>query len=126
MEYKLFSARQYFDSVMQRECLRNSKFYLEEKRRCLDEHKTFLFKDMDDRLSALREQLAGKSEQLSLLNPWNQLQRGWSITETSEGQRMSSVSQAETGQTLITTLSDGQIVSRVESVKSYNSTKGAK
>ena len=126
MEYKLFSARQYFDSVMQRECLRNSKLYLDEKRRCLDEHKTFLFKDMDDRLSALREQLAGKSEQLSLLNPWNQLERGWSITENSEGQRMSSVSQAEPGQTLITTLSDGQIVSRVESVKSYNSTKGAK
>ena len=127
MQYKLFAARQYFDSVMQRESLKNSKVYLEEKRRRLSEHQAFLQNDMTHRLNSCREQLAAKSEQLSLLNPWNQLQRGWSLTENAAGQRLSSVTQTASGQMLITTLSDGQIVSRVESVKpNKNSTKGAK
>ena len=127
MQYKLFAARQYFDSVMQRESLKNSKVYLEEKRRRLSEHQAFLQNDMAHRLNNCREQLAAKSEQLSLLNPWNQLQRGWSLTENAAGQRLSSVTQTASGQMLITTLSDGQIVSRVESVKpNKNSTKGAK
>ena len=127
MQYKLFAARQYFDSVMQRESLKNSKVYLEEKRRRLSEHQAFLQNDMAHRLNNCREQLAAKSEQLSLLNPWNQLQRGWSLTENAAGQRLSSVTQTASGQVLITTLSDGQIVSRVESVKpNKNSTKGAK
>ena len=127
MQYKLFAARQYFDSVMQRESLKNSKVYLEEKRRRLSEHQAFLQNDMAHRLNNCREQLAAKSEQLSLLNPWNQLQRGWSLTENAAGQRLSSVTQTASGQMLITTLSDGRIVSRVESVKpNKNSTKGAK
>ena len=127
MQYKLFAARQYFDSVMQRESLKNSKVYLEEKRRRLSEHQAFLQNDMAHRLNNCREQLAAKSEQLSLLNPWNQLQRGWSLTENAAGQRLSSVTQTASGQMLITTLSDGQIVSRVESVKpNKNSTEGAK
>ena len=127
MQYKLFAARQYFDSVMQRESLKNSKVYLEEKRRRLSEHQAFLQNDMAHRLNNCREQLAAKSEQLSLLNPWNQLQRGWSLTENDAGQRLSSVTQTASGQMLITTLSDGQIVSRVESVKpNKNSTEGAK
>lgn len=127
MQYKLFAARQYFDSVMQRESLKNSKVYLEEKRRRLSEHQAFLQNDMTHRLNSCREQLDAKSEQLSLLNPWNQLQRGWSLTENADGQRLSSVTQTASGQMLITTLSDGRIVSRVESVKpNKNSTKGAK
>ena len=127
MQYKLFAARQYFDSVMQRESLKNGKIYLEEKRRRLSEHQAFLQNDMAHRLNNCREQLAAKSEQLSLLNPWNHLQRGWSLTENADGQRLSSVTQTASGQMLITTLSDGQIVSRVESVKpNKNSTKGAK
>ena len=127
MQYKLFAARQYFDSVMQRESLKNSKIYLEEKRRRLSEHQAFLQNDMTHRLNSCREQLAARSEQLSLLNPWNQLQRGWSLTENADGQRLSSVTQTAPGQMLITTLSDGRIVSRVESVKpNKNSTKGAK
>ena len=127
MQYKLFAARQYFDSVMQRESLKNSKVYLEEKRRRLSEHQAFLQNDMAHRLNSCREQLAARSEQLSLLNPWNQLQRGWSLTENADGQRLSSVTQTASGQMLITTLSDGRIVSRVESVKpNKNSTEGAK
>ncbi len=127
MQYKLFSARQYFDSVLQRESLKNSKTYLEEKRRRLSEHSAFLQNNMTQRLNNCRELLAAKSEQLSLLNPWNQLQRGWSLTETSDGVRLTSVSMAEQGQQLITTVADGQIISRVEKIEpSKNSPKGAK
>ena len=107
--------------------LKNSKTYLEEKRRQLDEQRAFLKNDINARLHSCREQLAIRTEQLSLLNPWNQLQKGWSMTESSDGVRLNSVHMTQPGEEIITTLSDGQIVSRVESVRPNKlSEKGAK
>lgn len=127
IQYKLFSAKQYFDSVLQRESLKNSKIYLEEKRGQLDSYRGFILNDMTNRLNSCREQLSIRTEQLSLLNPWNQLQKGWSMTESADGVRLNSVSMAQPGERIITTLSDGQIVSRVEEIRpNKRSEKGAK
>ncbi len=118
MQYKLFAARQYFDAVMQRDCLKNSQFYLKERRRQLAEKSAFLEQDMTQRLTRCQEQLAAQSAQLSLLNPWNQLKRGWSMTETEQGQRLTSVKDVQPGQRISTTLADGNIVSVVEKIHS--------
>jgi len=118
MQYKLFAARQYFDAVMQRDCLKNSQFYLKERRRQLTEKSAFLEQHITQRLTRCQEQLAAQSAQLSLLNPWNQLNRGWSMTENQQGQRITSVKDVELGQRIVSTVSDGNIVSVVEQIHS--------
>lgn len=129
IQYRLFAARQYFDSVLQRESLKNSKYYLDERRRDLKDHSDFILNDMKHRLNGLRAQLSSRSEQLSLMNPWNQLQRGWTMTRHADGTLLYTAAEAQTGERIVTLFTDGTIVSRVEDVqlstKDY-STEGAK
>ena len=50
-----------------------------------------------------------------LLDPVNALARGWSVTRTSDGRLLRSVSDAVAGENIITTVADGTIASRIES-----------
>ena len=73
-----------------------------------------------------QEQLAARTEQLSLLNPWQQLQRGWSVTQTEDGSTVHSVRQLNSGDRIRSTVADGEIYSRVERIVHRPTEEGAK
>ena len=125
IQYKLFAARQYFDSIMNREALKNSKTYLDARRQELSALQGAITTDMKHRMNTLQEQLAAKSAQLALQNPWNQLQKGWTVTENAEGRRISSVEMLQAGDTIVTILADGKLTSTIETIH-HNTAEGAK
>ena len=116
LRYKLFAARQYFDSILQRESIKNSGYYLEKRRTELSALQENIWRSVDNKMKTSQEQLSAMAAQLNLLNPWEQLQRGWTTTEH-EGKRLRSVDAVQTGDRITTTVADGKIVSRVETVE---------
>ncbi len=115
LRYMLFSARQYFDSVLQRPCFKQSESYLELRENELERLNQSIKKDTLRHVSSAEERLANISAKLALQNPWKQLERGWSITSV-DGKRLSSVKDAELGSVISTTLSDGQIISTITNI----------
>lgn len=124
IQYKLFAARQYFDSVMNREALKNSQFYLNGRRQELENLQSAIETDMNHRMKSLQDKLAATSAQIALQNPWNQLQKGWTITEQADGKRISSVENAKVGDSIVTIVADGKITSIVQEI-SPDSLEGA-
>lgn len=124
IQYKLFAARQYFDSVMNREALKNSQFYLNGRRQELENLQSAIETDMNHRMKNLQDKLAAVSAQIALQNPWNQLQKGWTITEHADGKRISSVENAKVGDSIVTIVADGKITSIVQEI-SPDSLEGA-
>ena len=124
IQYKLFAARQYFDSVMNREALKNSQFYLNGRRQELENLQSAIETDMNHRMISLQDKLAAVSAQIALQNPWNQLQKGWTITEHADGKRISSVENAKVGDSIVTIVADGKITSIVQEI-SPDSLEGA-
>ncbi|UTM56623.1 exodeoxyribonuclease VII large subunit [Photobacterium sp. CCB-ST2H9] len=68
---------------------------------------------MDRRLVNARHQLAMATEKLDAVSPLATLARGYSITRHENGQVIRSAAQVKTGDTLQTTLADGEIRSTV-------------
>ncbi|MGN0663641.1 MAG: exodeoxyribonuclease VII large subunit [Negativibacillus sp.] len=125
LRHKLSSAQQYFDSVLQRESLRNSKAAIDRRRERLSQIGQTIQDHVTEQFSDAQEQLRSKGEQLSLLNPWNQLQRGWSVTEKADGERISSVKAVQEGEKIVTILADGRLYSRVENINVEIGLEGA-
>ncbi len=115
LRYKIFGARQYFDSILQRDCFRDSGSFLDSRRRELEQLSPKIDSDVLRQISNAKERLSAISGRLALQNPWKQLERGWTITE-SDGKRISSIADTAEGTTLTTTLSDGQIISTITSI----------
>ena len=89
-------------------------------------------KDMKEDLSSLSEELEDSvreyidenkrtikaySDRLEALSPLKVLERGFSITETSDGRVISSVKDVRPGDNVTTVLKDGTIISKVEEVE---------
>lgn len=89
-------------------------------------------KDMKEDLSSLSEELEDSireyidenkrtiktySDRLEALSPLKVLERGFSITETSDGRVVSSVKDVRPGDNVTTVLKDGTIISKVEEVE---------
>jgi exodeoxyribonuclease VII large subunit len=55
-----------------------------------------------------------------LLDPVNTMARGWSITRSSDGRVLKSVTQATAGDTLVTVVVDGTISSTVVGTENRN------
>ncbi|WP_330960597.1 exodeoxyribonuclease VII large subunit [Photobacterium sp. 53610] len=76
-------------------------------------HQRRLQDAMDRRLVNARHQLAMATEKLDAVSPLATLARGYSITRHENGQVIRSAAQVKTGDTLQTTLADGEIRSTV-------------
>ena len=89
-------------------------------------------KDMKEDLSSLKEELdesikeylddnrrmiKSYNDQLEALSPLRVLERGFSITETSDGRVVSSIKDVRPGDNVTTLLKDGSIISTVEKVE---------
>ena len=126
IQYRLFAAKQYYDSVLQRESLRRSSSYVDSQRQRLNDLENSIRQGCLHSVQKKQEQLAARTEQLSLLNPWQQLQRGWSVTQTEDGSTVHSVRQLNSGDRIRSTVADGEIYSRVERIVHRPTEEGAK
>ncbi|MCG7498614.1 exodeoxyribonuclease VII large subunit [Vibrio sp. Of7-15] len=79
----------------------------------LTEQKRRLLDAMDRQLLQSRHQLAMAAEKLETVSPLATLNRGYSITRDKNNRLVTSHQQIQTGDTLITTLADGEIRSTV-------------
>ena len=70
--------------------------------------------------SKLEMKVKSIEERLSLLNPYNVLNRGYSITSDEKGKPLTSTKQVKIGTSTITTLKDGIIRSNVMEIKEKN------
>ena len=70
-----------------------------------------------DKIDYLSREVQNRAKQLDALNPKKVLNRGYSISQTSDGKVIGSIKEVQKGQTIITTVKDGTINSTVEKVE---------
>ena len=68
---------------------------------------------MDRKLLNTRHKLALAAEKLDTVSPLATLKRGYSISQTEQGQVLTKAADVKTGDTLVTRLADGEIRSTV-------------
>lgn len=82
----------------------------------VESYKEDMTYSLSHRLENYSSLLLGYEKQLKALNPKAILNRGFSITTDSKGKTLSSVKDINSGDTVITRLVDGKLVSKVEEV----------
>ncbi|HEY8505677.1 MAG TPA: exodeoxyribonuclease VII large subunit, partial [Gemmataceae bacterium] len=111
-------ARQRLDELAARRALRAPLERVRELERRLDELGERLRRVVSNRLAREGERVAAAAGRLETLSPLNVLRRGYSLTRIEPDRALvRSARQVAPGQRLRTTLPDGDIVSRVESVE---------
>src|SRR5262249_27218333 len=109
--------RRQLDEVANRRALRMPLERLRDMERRLDELMVRLQRATDAQMQRIGQLLAGLSGRLDALSPLNVLARGYSLTRTeSHPELVRSADQVQVGERIITTVHQGQIVSRVEAV----------
>ncbi|SUP92283.1 exodeoxyribonuclease VII large subunit [Vibrio owensii] len=86
---------------------------LAEQKSKLDRVEQKLLDAMDRKLLTMRHQLAIAAEKLDTVSPLATLKRGYSITQTEQGQVVTQANDVKTGDVLVTRLSDGELRSTV-------------
>ncbi|CAH1195727.1 exodeoxyribonuclease VII subunit XseA [Vibrio harveyi] len=86
---------------------------LAEQKSKLDRVEQKLMDAMDRKLLTMRHQLAIAAEKLDTVSPLATLKRGYSITQTEQGQVVTQAKDVKTGDVLVTRLSDGELRSTV-------------
>ncbi|MGR2667115.1 exodeoxyribonuclease VII large subunit [Vibrio campbellii] len=86
---------------------------LAEQKSKLDRVEQKLLDAMDRKLLTMRHQLAIAAEKLDTVSPLATLKRGYSITQTEQGQVVTQAKDVKTGDILVTRLSDGELRSTV-------------
>ncbi|WP_274880685.1 exodeoxyribonuclease VII large subunit [Vibrio harveyi] len=87
--------------------------HLAEQKSKLDRVEQKLMDAMDRKLLTMRHQLAIAAEKLDTVSPLATLKRGYSITQTEQGQVVTQAKDVKTGDVLVTRLSDGELRSTV-------------
>lgn len=121
LEVKLHRAMQHYISVRQQKVERlqhrvalNSPFKrLSEQKGTLQRLEQKLLDAMDRKLLNTRHQLALAAEKLDTVSPLATLKRGYSITQTEQGNVVVRATDVKTGDILVTRLSDGEVCSTV-------------
>ncbi|MDA0122757.1 MULTISPECIES: exodeoxyribonuclease VII large subunit [Vibrio] len=86
---------------------------LAEQKSKLDRVEQKLMDAMDRKLLTMRHQLAIAAEKLDTVSPLATLKRGYSITQTEQGQVVTQAKDVKTGDVLVTRLFDGELRSTV-------------
>lgn len=116
IQRRFFEAQQDFDTVSQRDVFKNWREYLDKDTKKLKNLAVTIQIFGKNDILRKREQLKSRIDQLTLLNPWERLNKGYSITETSDGKILHSVTPITCGDCISTQLADGRIISRVEQI----------
>jgi exodeoxyribonuclease VII large subunit len=103
------------EELARRPCFRRPLERLREQERRLDDLEVRLGRAVQQRLVQALQRLEGQAARLEALSPLRVLQRGYSLTRTERQQIIvRRRDQVRPGERLVTTVGDGQIISRVE------------
>ena len=112
---RLDAAKTKLDELAARRCFRQPLDRLRDEERRLDEWSARLARNVRQRLEQSHQRLEGLAARLESLSPLNVLARGYSLTRKENEQSvLRSAEQVRTGDRLVTQLSQGRVVSRVE------------
>ena len=89
---------------------------LESKKEEVSSLKEELDESIKDKLEEYKDELNNLSKQLEMLNPKSILKRGYSISTNKEGKVITSINDVKENDIIVTSVSDGQIISNVEKV----------
>lgn len=90
---------------------------LEDQKEELNNIKVELNDSIIDLLTELKKDIAHRKDQLEILNPKKILKRGYSISQSEKGKVITSIKDVEVGESIMTILDDGTIISTVEEQK---------
>jgi exodeoxyribonuclease VII large subunit len=117
MESRLRFGHSRLEAISRSSVFRRPETLVIERSRNIDWLEERLLASMDRLMESRRQSLARHAARLESLSPLGVLQRGYSLTEDAEGRLIRRIEQTGPGQTIRTRVSDGAVVSRVESVK---------
>jgi exodeoxyribonuclease VII large subunit len=110
-------AQQKLVDLAARRCFRLPLDRLREEERRLDDWADRARRALRQRLELARQRLEGLAARLESVSPLNVLARGYSLTRTeADGAVVRSPTQVRPGDRLVTTVRDGRVVSRVETL----------
>lgn len=117
LQARLDSARQRLKLLSSRPVLTNPHEALHLRARAIDDLEKELARGIRLALQQGHEQVSVMAARLSALSPLEVLQRGYSVTQSSEANVVRSVTDLQIGQELITQLANGKFTSLVQSLE---------
>jgi exodeoxyribonuclease VII large subunit len=117
LQARLDSARQRLKLLRSRPVLTNPYEGLHLRARAVDDLEKKLVRAIELALQQGHEQVSMMAARLSALSPLEVLQRGYSVTQSSEATVVRSVTDIQIGQELLTQLANGKFTSIVESLE---------
>ncbi|MBT4845980.1 MAG: exodeoxyribonuclease VII large subunit [Planctomycetaceae bacterium] len=118
LQARLDAARQRLKLLCSRPVLTNPHEGLHLRARAVDDLEKELARGIELALQQGREQMSVMAARLSALSPLEVLQRGYSVTQSSEATVVRSIADIQIGQELHTQLANGKFTSIVESLES--------
>ena len=117
MNRQLKAARQHLDVLSGSPALRSPTGYLDQKRRNLELLKNRLISAENQSIARNNQKFIALTAKLDAMSPLKVLTRGYAVAENSDGEILRSVKQAEAGETITVSLSDGSLTAKVTEVK---------
>ena len=117
LQARLDSARQRLKTLSSRPVLTNPHEGLHLRARAVDDLEKELARGIRLALQQGHEQVSVMAARLSALSPLEVLQRGYSVTQSSQANVVRSVTDIQIGQELLTQLANGKITSIVQSLE---------
>ena len=104
---QLRSARQHLDVLSGSSALRSPTGYLEQKGKTLELLKNRLISAENQNINRNKQRYIGLTAKLDAMSPLKVLTRGYAMAQTEDGNVLRSISQAEIGERISVSLSDG-------------------
>ncbi len=117
LQAQLISARRHLELLANRRSLTHPHDRIHERARRLDELSLTMEQAIRRQAQRSREALVSYASQLEALSPLQVLSRGYSVTQTAAGELIRETTSVKVGDVISTRLIDGEIISRIEQIK---------
>lgn len=114
------NARRHLSLLAANACLQNPIQYVQQRKLAVEHLGNRLISGYERSLSVKKHQFASITAKLDAMSPLKVLSRGYSMTQDSDGNLISSIYATQTGDHIQITLSDGTLSTIVESMKEKN------
>jgi len=114
---QLKSAQVHLNALSQSPALKSPTGYIEQKEKGLELLKNRLVSAQNNNLSCNHARFIAAVSKMDAMSPMKVLSRGYSMVQTEEGKVLRSVCQVQTGESIVISLSDGQLTAAVTGKK---------